>query len=323
MKTLSEQAFLAAEKYLEQNGRSVDRAWFQWDFKGGDIETICGALKAYQWDNGGFGKKLEPDHRTAHPSCYTTCFAFKWFETLGLPGTDEMVTGALSFLKNNFNAGDLRWPAFPLEANQDPHAVWWHFNEGEDLCGAEKNWGLPSAEILGILLKHDPDNESWQRCFEKAVDRLESVYPKMDISEASAYSKMYEFLDTPRRILIQDKLFGILEAIIESDESRWTDYSAKPLMYIQSPQSPLYPPFKELIQKNLDWEIDKQTPEGCWVPNWQWYRDESSWPEARDEWKGYLTVERLVILKRFGRITPYDNLPSAKKSGSHFNSSVT
>ncbi len=302
MKLLSKASFASAKEYLEKHGRKLDLAWYRLVFEGGTREEGADALRAYQWDTGGFGRALAPDHRTALPSCHETCVAFGWFERFGLSMADTMVQNALAFLENGYDAREGRWPAFPREANAAPHAVWWHFKEGETLCDAEKAWGLPSAEILGIMLTYDAGNELWDRVFEKAVRHLDDVRPNMDISEAVNYTRMLGSLAGEKRELILKKMSGVLEHIIETDERTWTEYSSMPLMYIQSPASPFYDSFREAVDKNLDWEIDRQTAEGCWTPNWQWWRDEQHWPQARDEWKSYLTAERLVILNRFGKI---------------------
>jgi hypothetical protein len=209
---------------------------------------------------------------------------------------------AILYLKRSYDEASMRWPAFPREANAEPHAVWWHFADGEALCEAEKAWGLPSAEILGIMLKHDPDDPRWERCFGRAIERIEECYPAMEMNEAVCYCRMLRYLEGEREEQVAAKMRGVLDAILEKDASKWASYGAKPLMYVESPNSPLYPSFAELIEANLDWEIDAQGSDGAWAPSWTWYRDEEHWPEAREDWKSLLTAERLVTFKRFRRI---------------------
>ena len=302
MKTVSNEAFEHARKYLSDHGRKLDAAWFRLVFEDGAKEDVYNELAAYRFGSGGFGRKLEPDHRTDLPSCHTTGTAFQWFERLDLPVSDAMVKGAIGFLQENYIESERRWPAFPKKANDDPHAVWWHFAEGEELCEAEKCWGLPSAEILGIMLKYDPQNELWHQCFETAVERLEEVSPQMDMNEMSCYVRMVNYLGGEKKERMIDMLVPVLENVIETDENKWSEYSAMPLMYINDPSSPFHDRFRESAGKNLDWETGRQTAEGCWGPNWKWWRDEEIWPEAEKEWKSYLTAEKLVILNRFGRI---------------------
>ena len=57
------------------------------------------------------------------------------------------------------------------------------------------------------------------------------------------------------------------------------------------------------VQAHLDYQIDHQTPEGTWDPVWTWgdfYPE--VWPQARQEWRGHLTLETLTSLQAFGRI---------------------
>lgn len=302
MKTLTNKAYISARNYLETQGRTLDQTWFRMEFEKGEKTDFYQALKAYQWDNGGFGYRLEPDHRTLLPSCYTTSLAFQWMDKLALPQDDLMMEKALSYFQEQYNPQTHRWPAFPPAANKDPHAIWWHFEEGQDLCIAEQTWGLASAEILGIMMKVDGENPLWKECFEFALQRLDEVYPDMDKSEASFFYRMLYYLDETKKQLVLKKLSGILEYIIEADETQWNHYTAKPLMYFDHPDAPLASSFMKLIDKNLDWEIEQQQPDGSWEPNWQWFRDEKNWPEAKREWKSYLTMEKLLILKRFGRL---------------------
>ena len=60
--------------------------------------------------------------------------------------------------------------------------------------------------------------------------------------------------------------------------------------------------WKEL-QQHLDYQIEHQTPEGCWEPNWSWMGSyPESWEQARQEWCGHLTLQTLKRLEAFGRI---------------------
>lgn len=302
MKKLKHSKFKAAAEYIQKKGRPLDKAWFRYVFKGGDILSARKELETYQCIDGGFGKMLEPDHRTMLSSCYTTSFVFSWFSRLEYSQDEGVFIEALNYLKKNYIEEDIRWRAFPAPANKDPHAVWWHYNDGENLCDAEKTWGLPSAEIVGIMLKYESGNKLWEQCFEKAVTRINEVAPVMDISEASCYVRMISYLEGNKEERVMEKIIPVLKHIVVDDPEKWNEYSAKPLMYIHSPDSPFYEMFKELTEKNLDWEIDRQNKDGSWSPEWQWYRDEEFWPQAKAEWQSYLTVEKLVLLKSFGRI---------------------
>lgn len=73
---------------------------------------------------------------------------------------------------------------------------------------------------------------------------------------------------------------------------------------IYYPNSPLAGVIDEaLIDANLDFELDRQSPDGSWSPSWSWdFVDAAAWMEAEREWKGILTLRKLRTLRAFGRI---------------------
>jgi hypothetical protein len=60
---------------------------------------------------------------------------------------------------------------------------------------------------------------------------------------------------------------------------------------------------KEVVAVNLDYEISSQNKDGSWTPTWTWggaYPDD--WKMAQREWSGIITLDKLLLLKKFGRI---------------------
>ncbi len=97
---------------------------------------------------------------------------------------------------------------------------------------------------------------------------------------------------------------------------------AKPLDLIRSPQSLLYPPFRDAVAENLRFEIRAQATDGAWNPNWNWdgaYPE--AWEEARRKWRGILTLERLRILRSFGLLP--DSIDSTESTDSTSSTSST
>jgi hypothetical protein len=92
-------------------------------------------------------------------------------------------------------------------------------------------------------------------------------------------------------------------ATVSRDPATWTDYVSKPLKLAPLPDSPLADVLRAEVQANLDWEIDQQADDGAWEPNWSWRGAfPADWEQARREWRGVLTLERLRSLRAFGRI---------------------
>jgi hypothetical protein len=59
------------------------------------------------------------------------------------------------------------------------------------------------------------------------------------------------------------------------------------------------------VARNLDFEIEHQSPDGSWRPNWTWYGTYAeTWPIAEQEWSGVLTLQTLQTLRAFVRLEP-------------------
>ena len=57
------------------------------------------------------------------------------------------------------------------------------------------------------------------------------------------------------------------------------------------------------VSLNLDFEREEQNSNGSWSPTWSWGGNyPESWQRAKQEWSGVLTLDKLVILERFGCI---------------------
>ncbi len=60
---------------------------------------------------------------------------------------------------------------------------------------------------------------------------------------------------------------------------------------------------EEDVAANLDYEISSQNEDGSWTPTWSWGNVfPNAWEKARREWSGIITIEKLLLLKRFRRI---------------------
>jgi len=90
--------------------------------------------------------------------------------------------------------------------------------------------------------------------------------------------------------------------LVETRPDRWDQYCMQPLMLVETPVSPFYEEMADDVARNLDYVIEKQSEDGSWDPNWEWGQYHRDWQVAREEWKGYLTVQNLIKLKAFGRI---------------------
>ena len=91
-------------------------------------------------------------------------------------------------------------------------------------------------------------------------------------------------------------------AAIVTEPAQWTGYGIRPLWAVPEPSSPLMAVLRESVNAQLDFEIDRQQPDGAWHPFWSWGQFDVEWEVAKVEWQGQLTVKLLRSLKAFGRI---------------------
>ena len=83
----------------------------------------------------------------------------------------------------------------------------------------------------------------------------------------------------------------------------WTEYVNKPLKLAPLPSSAFAEVLAEDLRVNLDFEIDRQSSDGSWEPNWSWRGAyPAEWQIARHEWCGELTLKTLRSLRAYGRI---------------------
>ncbi|MEK7504095.1 MAG: hypothetical protein AAB550_01135, partial [Patescibacteria group bacterium] len=97
------------------------------------------------------------------------------------------------------------------------------------------------------------------------------------------------------------ELDRLLDTCLVIDSTKWNGYGLRPLQVIDSPDSFYYKRLQSLIDENLDYEIDSQDNSGAWLPTWSWqgtYPNE--WERVKTEWSGILTLDKLLILKKFG-----------------------
>ena len=109
------------------------------------------------------------------------------------------------------------------------------------------------------------------------------------------------------RSQIQAKTRSLVKDSVVTDTAAWSGYGLRPLQVVERPDSPFMDSLSSAVMANLDYEISMQSEEGCWLPNWFWNDDyPEAWLQAKSDWTGVLTLEKLITLKRFGRVEGYD-----------------
>jgi hypothetical protein len=305
MSRLSQPQFERAVQFLHTRGRLLERAIFAHVFAGGDALDVVQALAPYQNADGGFGHALESDVRTPSSSALATSIALGILADVSAPTDTPQVAGALRYLRETLDADKQVWRIVPGDANEHPHAPWWHDENGS----VEQGFGgfavNPRAELVGELWTYGAAVPAdWLEALtEHTVQAVESR--ELDPHELICAVKLAETEALPERY--KGRLVPLVteraEQLIARDPAQWREYNPQPLWYVSSPRSLLAAPLAGAIQTNLDFLIEQQTDDGGWAPNWDWgdfYAE--AWPQAKLDASSMLTLRALRQLRAFGRI---------------------
>lgn len=302
MKTLSGTALRQAELFLRTQARPLEQALFATYLRGAASEWAQDELAAFQNNDGGFGHGLEPDLQIPGSSILATTVALQHMRSLRVAAGHPMVLGAMHYLMCTYSSTALAWPFVPAQIDDAPHAPWWLYND--DLTQYVVN---PRAEIVGFLFDYPErvPTEMREGLLTAVMSYLENLERDLTMHELLCYVRMVETENLPDDA--RDHLLSLLQPLIiagvETDPTIWDGYVLKPLVAAPSPSSLFAESLQNSIDKNLDFEIERQQKDGSWAPNWSWgdaYPE--AWLHAKRAWQGVLTVNMTKSLLAYGRV---------------------
>lgn len=284
----------------------LDKAVFYHHFLDGDPDTVLDELAALQNDDGGF-RGMEADFQDEASSVLCALRALEMLEELGAHALDLLPARAVDYLLASYVPEWRSWPLVPRHDNSAPHAPWWHRTDEFD-----EGWGYfadnPRPSVAASLHAFDRhvDDGFLDEITMVVVDRADEVDPAA--VQKDALECYIRFATTPAvpdaaREAVLARLPEWVEATLVTDPAEWGGYGLQPLDIVDAPDSPLYAPFREHIDRHLDHLIETQGEDGAWAPNWSWMGTfPEAWEQAEVAWKGVLTVKRLRQLAAFGRV---------------------
>lgn len=310
MKQLSREAFDRARDFIKTQARPLDRALFEYRFEGASVDLVVTELAHFQNDDGGFGHALEPDLRTPTSSALATEVALRTLEELGCASDHPMVVDAVRFFLETIDPRTKVWRVIPPDANAHPHAPWWHDEDGSLARTFDDFLIIPRASVVGLLQHYAAlVPADWlAELTEHTVATLETIKDgafggggdslryAMRLVETKALPQSY-------KDRLVSRLCRLSLKFVSCDPQEWGGYVATPLKVAPTPDALVADVLRDGLEKHLDYQIDRQTPEGAWEPTWTWgdfYPD--IWEQTRREWRGALTLEVLTSLQAFGRI---------------------
>jgi hypothetical protein len=287
--------FSAAIAFIAANARVLDRRRFQRLFGDGPVAPVRDAVAAYRNDDGGFGHALEPDCRAPGSQPAAAEMALRildetdaWDEDLVRAACDWLVAvapaeGGAAFVEPTL-AG---WP----------HAPWWVPEEGP--AHSRPASLIATGMIAGTLHARGFSHRWLDGATEVMWARIGTL------TEPGAY-EMFGVLSFLQHVPDRDRareVFGRVGPLLIEQNLVAMDPEAPGelhgvLDFAPEPDSLARSLFDDVtVKAHLDHLAQAQLEDGGWTFNWP------SWsPAAERDWRGFLTVDALRVLRTNGRL---------------------
>jgi hypothetical protein len=296
--------FSAATAFIWRTARLIDRLRFAYLFLGGSRDAVLAALRSYQNADGGFGNGLEPDLRAPISQPAPVLSALEILDQID-GFADPMVKKACDYLLT-ITTSDGGVPFVLPSALAYPRAPWW---QTTDQPPAAITF---TALIAGLLHKHQvahpwldhATDYCWRQVFAFDVTGAEGAsWNTNKIGKSYEARSILAFLEhVPDRRRAEEAFARIGRLVLERKlmelDPNTPGEVHTPLDYAPSPQSLAHSLFSdEILSTHLDTLVAAQQPDGGWMFKWMEWN-----PATTLEWRGWLTVETLLILRAYGRL---------------------
>ena len=287
----------AAVQFLAAHARVLDRRRYERLFAGGAAQPVRDAVAAYRNPDGGFGHAIEPDGRAPDSQPAATELALRILHETDA-WDEDLAAGACRWLQATAPAeggaafvdpGIGKWP----------HAPWWIPEEGRPAS-------LVITGLIAGTLHARQVRDPW---LDRATEVMWTRIGCLADAPLSGPGGGYEMLGVlrflqyvPDRDRARDVFSRVGPLIIERNlvalDPEAPGEVHSPLDFAPEPDSLARALFDEAtIQAHLDHLATAQRADGGWMFNWQ------AWsPAAEREWRGFLTVDALRVLRANGRL---------------------
>jgi hypothetical protein len=284
--------FDAAATFVAANARVIDRRRFGRLFGEGDAGPVRDAVAAYRNRDGGFGHGLEPDCRAPGSQPAATEMALRLLDEADA-WDDALVRGACDWLTSVAPAegGAAFVEAGPQALDGWPHAPWWVPEEGHPASL------IATGMMAGTLHKRGAAHPWLDRATGVMWTRIGAL------REPGGYEMfgVLRFLQyVPDRDRAREAFERVGPLILERNlvalDPEAPGEVHSPLDFAPEPDSLARSLFDDgTIKAFLDHLAQAQREDGGWTFNWP------AWsPAAERDWRGFLTVDNLRILRANG-----------------------
>ncbi|AEV84991.1 hypothetical protein ACWT_3967 [Actinoplanes sp. SE50] len=281
--------FAAADRFLQAEGRLLDRRLFATLFRGASPDGVVDALRGYRNADGGFGHGLEPDKRCPASLPIDVEVAFQALAAAGVadPG---LLGPACDFLTTVTKDGAVPL-AFPVIEDHPRAAHWtdWTYEPGVN----------PTAGLAGLLHQLGFAHP-W---LDTATSYCWTVIESGRLPEEThALSELLVFLThVPDRPRAERSAESVLAAITGSElfqtEPRIGAYGLTPLHVAPTAGSPWRALFEDAqLDAHLEALAAAQQDDGGWPVTW-----EPPSAAALLDWRGHVTLQAVRTLTSYGK----------------------
>ena len=301
--------FSAAAAFVAANARVLDRRRFQRLFENGPATAVRDAVAAYRNEDGGFGHALEPDCRApgSQPAAAEMALrilseADAWDENLVLGACDWLASVAPA------EGGAAFVEAGPQGLGDWPHAPWWVPEEGHPASLTA------TGMIAGTLHARGVSHPWLDGATEVMWNRIGTLSAGIRGAPAGGY-EMFGVLRFLQHVPDRDRAreaFGRVGPLLIERDLVALDPEAPGevhgvLDFAPEPDSLARSLFDDVtVKAHLDHLAQAQRDDGGWTFNWP------AWsPAAERDWRGFLTVDALRVLRANGRAGLAESAESA------------
>jgi hypothetical protein len=280
--------FEAAAEFLAARARVLDRRVYERLFRGGAAEPVRDAVAAYRNADGGFGHALEPDCRTAASQPAAVEMALRIMDLAGA-WDERLVRDAVDWLSAIAPAEGGAAFVQP-SVSEGPHAPWWVPAEGASL--------IQTGQIAGLLYARGFAHPWLDRATQVMWSRIAAL------TEPNGY-EMFGVLAFLEQVPDRDRADAAFERVgpllfscgLVALDPEAEGETHSPLAFAALPGSIARRLFDaDVIEAHLDHLAGAQGDDGGWTFNWP------SWsPAAEADWRGFITVDALRVLRANGR----------------------
>ena len=289
--------FNAAAGFVAAHARVLDRRRFQRLFEDGPVAPVRDAVAAYRNDDGGFGHALEPDCRAPGSQPAAAAMALRLMDETDA-WDEDLVRGACGWLSA---VAPAEGGAAFVEATLTgwPHAPWWVPEEGHPAS-------LVATGMIAGTLHARRFRHPWlDGATEVMWNRIGKLGAGQGLTPVAGGYEMFGVLAFLQHVPDRDRareVFGRVGPLILEQKLVSLDPDAPGevhgvLDFAPEPDSLARVLFDDAtVQAHLDHLAEGQKDDGGWTFNWP------AWsPAAERDWRGFLTVDALRLLRANGR----------------------